>query len=386
MGKNVIILGAGFSYDADIPLLPGFMQVMFDLAMTKHYQGKPLSAQDCDVFAKAITVRHELNGYHARASFDDRNIEDVLSILSFRVLSGSGEAREQLKAFTRAITRTIEITCNVHHPGLPKEGDQWSINKEGPDIYRSFWKSLLKWHSDGNPFPTIISFNYDLVLERALLQVLISKEYPVHGPKHIRLKYHHPFTPNEIWNIHPCEYNREDLRRDQGHCAKKSKSAGATGLLEIDYLKLHGSLNFPSAQLDNPEDYNIAMAQENPYILPPIFNKLTSNTPNEMWKVALESISSAQNIIIAGYSLPQTDIYMQYFLKAAVGPNLNLNKIYVFNPALFRDGAEAMKQRYSNCFSAQLQRQIEFRPQGNGDGSTNHLINLLYGQPKYILY
>lgn len=95
--------------------------------------------------------------------------------------------------------------------------------------------------------------------------------------------------------------------------------------------------------------------------------------------------NSKKSIVVVGYSLPQTDIYMQYFLKAALGPNMNLNKIFVFDPVLFRDNvhSEAMKGRYEACFAPQLRRRIEFRPDtshvstNTEPGTADHFIQLL---------
>src|SRR4051812_27569722 len=117
MGKNVIILGAGFSCDAGVPLMARFVETMWHLATNGHYDGKTLTEEDRDVFARAVHVRNTLDGYHGRANFDDRNIEDVLSILSFNAVSGSEEAKAHLEAMNRAITRTIELTCAVKHSG-----------------------------------------------------------------------------------------------------------------------------------------------------------------------------------------------------------------------------------------------------------------------------
>jgi hypothetical protein len=88
------------------------------------------------------------------------------------------------------------------------------------------------------------------------------------------------------------------------------------------------------------------------------------NDGTQMWKVALSRLRSAKKIIIVGYSLPRTDIYMQYFFKTALGPNLDLRKIMVFNPVLFRGGTDGndMKKRYGECFAPQFQNRIDFQP------------------------
>lgn len=377
--------------------MPQFVETMWHLAMTRKCYGKKLSEADAKVFADAVEVRNELDGYHGRASFDDRNIEDILSILSFNVLSGSEKAKNQLAAMNKSIARTIELTCQVKHPGLP-QGDSWSITEDGPAVYRQFWQALFKWHYEGNEMPTIITFNYDLVLERALLQCLISKQVNMRDPNrsatHLRINYHYQHVPREMWQVDTCEYRGQGFQREAGIRTYKISSDSSDVLHEIEILKLHGSVNFPRQPLAKDFSYNIAAPLDDPFILPPIFNKLSSESFAGMWQTALQRMNEAHNIVIVGYSLPQTDIYMQYFLRAGVGPNLNLNDVFIFNPTLFRDDveAQAMRDRYSACFSEQLRRRIQYRPEVSGvkvgdlAGTMRHFNGVLGHQPGAILY
>ncbi len=78
MSNNVIILGAGFSYDAGIPLLGGFVERMWEFAARKTHNGQPLASADLEIFEDAIKVKSELDSYHGRAVFNDRNIEEAL--------------------------------------------------------------------------------------------------------------------------------------------------------------------------------------------------------------------------------------------------------------------------------------------------------------------
>ncbi len=98
----------------------------------------------------------------------------------------------------------------------------------------------------------------------------------------------------------------------------------------------------------------------------------------------MERLANARNIIIVGYSLPRTDIYMQYFLKAAVGPNIDINRIYVFNPALEQNasGKVEMAERYRGCFAPQLQKKLVFAPKGSADD----FVASLGDDPASILY
>ena len=83
MTDTVFILGAGFSYDAGIPLLIGFVDRMLDFAIKEKSSDQPLSPADIEIFKDAMKIRNELDGYHGRANFDDRNIEDLLSNTDF---------------------------------------------------------------------------------------------------------------------------------------------------------------------------------------------------------------------------------------------------------------------------------------------------------------
>ncbi len=77
--------------------------------------------------------------------------------------------------------------------------------------------------------------------------------------------------------------------------------------------------------------------------------------------------------------MPKTDIYMNYFFKAGLGPNVNLNKVYVFNPVLFEDSDEntMMRERYSECFAPQLKSRLIFEPKNgsnNPNGTFKHFV------------
>jgi len=361
MSDNILILGAGASYDADIPLMNGFMQTIWELAVRSKYKNKPIKAEDKALFSKAIEIRDELDRYHGRANFDDRNIEDILSILTFNLIEGKKKDKDKLDIMVKAISKMIDITCNVEHPGT------FDIAiSNGPDIYRKFWQALFSCFSTGKTFPTIITFNYDLVLERSLLQVLINKYYSNRNRppfNSITIKYYYDLIRDINFNIKYAQYHtNETFGTEPGTILEKTDNVNEKNLI-IEILKLHGSINFPTKKEEH-DNFNIASSIENPFILPPIYNKNYQQYGNKIWKSALERLREAKNIVIIGYSLPQTDIYIQYFFKAALGPNLNLNNIFVFDPILYNkdDSSLEMKKRYETCFSPQLKKRIIFDP------------------------
>jgi hypothetical protein len=88
---------------------------------------------------------------------------------------------------------------------------------------------------------------------------------------------------------------------------------------------------------------------------------------------------------------------MQYFLKAALGPNQDLNRIFVFDPCLFDPAREhegaALRERYACIFSKPIQDRIVYQPpierkfEGALDrGTTSHLVHLLRKTPGEILF
>ena len=182
-----------------------------------------------------------------------------------------------------------------------------------------------------------------------------------------------------------CSYNiqKQETSSEAGYVSNKTICTrhdgrkpliqyGQTGAIEIPYLKLHGSLNWCSRTTPKQDEQisreltparGPTCAVETPLILPPVFNKMNTGSLIPVWAKALEILRQAKHIIFVGYSLPRTDIYMQYFLKSAVGPNSNLQKIIVFDPALFGEAREEMRQRFQECFSPQFQEQITFTPE-----------------------
>ena len=281
----------------------------------------------------------------------------------------------------KAISRTIELTCRVKHDGENK------IQNLSYSQYRNFWSNLYRKHH--KKMPTIISLNYDLVFERGLFHLLIGLHLkyikpPIQG---VEIDYHYDPVGDFQYIIKNATYMTES-GEEIGTILEKGTTANP---LIIEILKLHGSLNFPRTKTKEP--ISLVHPVDTPFILPPIINKMSSaKSITKMWATALQRLRTAKNVIIVGYSLPRTDIYMQYFLKTALGPNLNLNRIYVYDPVLFGyeddPTTKEMMNRYAKCFSPQLQDRIVFKPGrisgGNRDGTFTHFVDDL-GRD-YILF
>ncbi|QJE97990.1 hypothetical protein [Luteolibacter luteus] len=392
MSENAIILGAGASYDAGIPLLGNFMDVMVRMANTKRAGKRDLSEEDSGLLSKAVGIREKLEGYHARVAVDQFNIEEVLSVLSFESISGDRRRKRDLDDFTRAIGRVVELTCGVTHSGKLNV-----IQESGPYDYRRFWLALLSLcHSRLVEIPTILSFNYDLVLERALFQVVVGHQHSEIvrklGVQGFYIDYCNDHCEPVAFRFKQAAfidngYASEFPRQVAGIVLEQftyDRDNRPEGFLRIPILKLHGSLNFPNGKADS--GWHPLAALSDPKIIPPIFNKTGSAFAAPIWKEALRSLRECRNLSVCGYSLPVTDTYMQYFLKAALGPNKSLNRVFVFDPCLSNgsDAGRALRNRYAQCFSAPLQQRIDFDP-GNQQGTFSGMVELLASEPDVLL-
>lgn len=395
LSNNVILLGAGFSFDAHIPLLGNFIQTIWEMVYRKkNLNGDALSFEDLEILDKALKIRLEMDGYHGRVSFNDRNIEDLLSMLYFTEAGKKG-FRPKLNNFNNAIARTIEITCNVENQSIAT--DQRNLrDRNFNSIYGIFWESLLRRYVKTKDFPTIISLNYDLVLERSLAKLFINTRFngrnrlPI---KSVCMDYCIDYIPKCCYHLDYCTYEN-GWEREQGTNMFPNPDESAFPCeLNVKYLKLHGSVNFPSKNSKNTfKPSLLCSTTQDPYIIPPVTNKSTSGQISSVWEAAMNELRDAKNIVIVGYSFPKTDVYLQSFLKASLGPNHDLNRITVFDPALNSDSetAKAMMRRFQDCFSAQFQENIRFNPiketAHQQTGTTQSFINCLSSNPSGIFF
>lgn len=390
MSDNVILLGAGASFSAGIPLLGNFMDRMVEMAITGKSPKGSLSDEHRKTLSEVLRIRDSLESYHARVALNQFNIEQILSVLSFEALCGNKAGKRDLAAFSKAISTTIELTCNVLHDGKFN-----SIQENGSPDYRRFWASLLSlFKSSPSAFPTIITFNYDLVLERSLFQLVIGhppRIGPETGIPGFRLNFCNDLVPNPIFQAKHVTFGSYTVSPKSGSSLSPYSSSDLpAGYVDIRLLKLHGSLNFPATRVSGA--WSPAVALESPKITPPVFNKTDKVFGTPTWKAALETLRTCKNLIICGYSLPTTDTYMHYFLKTALGPNRHLNRTYVFDPELFNGGKKGqdLRGRYDECFSEQFRERIEFQPRaapkGKADGTFQHLVALLQNAPREILF
>jgi len=168
----------------------------------------------------------------------------------------------------------------------------------------------------------IITFNYDLIVDRVLLERGWSKQ--------------------KIYFDRIARQESDGIRRN-------SKDAFPDPLL----LKLHGSINWRCSKTDfeniingstDPDEKITIWTDDkkcpapddghSPLIIPPIPNKPITATPifRHLWTKAFEYLHEAKKIVIVGYSCPQADVMARSIFTQF--RNMNVTDISIVDPAV----------------------------------------------------
>jgi hypothetical protein len=307
--KYVYILGAGFSAPLGIPMMSNFMEKAKD-----QFSNEPQKySHFANIFDK-INSLHEC-AYHYDC--DIGNIEEILSILLTQDNINNSNNAELFRTFIKDVIEyytpssdkidilrkknyidnrnrkaTIEVThfspyaqfvIHLFNFQFIRDFRQVPITINRPGSNKSLvhdnqfelLKAVSRKESKQNY--SVITLNYDLILETAL--------------NNINRRLNEKFT----------------------FCIDKEPDYARPCL-----AKIHGCISKPES------------------IIPPTWNKgeLTDYTQNA-WSLAGKLLQNAHHVRIIGYSLPETDSYIKYLLKAACistkGTYTNLKSIKVYD-------------------------------------------------------
>lgn len=331
--KNVFIVGAGFSAEAGAPLMDHF------LTQARELKDNPVSVlddHDRKIFERVLRYRVELNKALAKVHVDLDNIEQLFGFLEMD-LQLSPDADSKLRNdMTYLIVRTLESSIQQSLPQAndrivtqPRDGARWPYTFQGNQygFFAGFVSGL--WNpakrAEQKSLDTIITFNYDLLLDREMLQLGIIPNY-----------YCEPasFTP-------------------------PFPTAG----LQLNLLKMHGSANWVMCsecrdklyiwapqvaevfRITNQECPTCRSVSLIPFIVPPTWNKgIEAKFLRPVWSRALQELQTAGRIFIVGYSFPETDQFFKYLLGLALATNNDLSEVWVLNPG------SGIAQRFEQLF------------------------------------
>ena len=357
--NTVYILGAGFSYDADVPLQASILSKIqeMDIPSLKTLQFPHEEPDEQNVLQESL--EHQLRAI----TFVDKlfnnvsnpTLEDIFTLLDQCVhgrLYCYGYDWRELEKIRDSFYRTIVTLF------LSCDNDTENSLK---DFYRSVALGLISQRfssgQDSHTF-SVISLNWDCVLENAIYWCLE------------RLN-------TTRADVDYCCYTYA-LKGVQRH--KTSILQKAIGIFNIKVMKLHGSVNWficpncnrlyvglgASGELlyeytlgkKCPTCKNLFIKEGDeqkgpllePFIISPTFVKQFDNAHIQMiWHNAYMDLCRADKVVFIGYSLPEADYHLRTLLKRAIRPGTKIDVVLVKSDKALRSAKLAhIKHKYAS--------------------------------------
>ena len=186
---NVFILGAGFSADAGLPTIATFMRALREAG--EHYK-RSGDNQNANAIARVLEYRLRAAGAAYRCVIDPDNIEDLFSLIDTEDDSqGPGSQEDYIR---QAIAATIEFS-HKDYIQAPRRvrlalssapGVNQSVGEPGEDehfrilhLYDAYLAAMtgMLYEPEQDRRNTIITFNYDTLVEEALASLEKSYDY-----------------------------------------------------------------------------------------------------------------------------------------------------------------------------------------------------------------
>lgn len=317
--KNVFIVGAGFSADAGAPVIRTFFEQAMELWKNPN---SALEPEERDIFRQVFDYRQELETAESKVQVDLDNIEDLFGTVEMATQLGFNDAQTVKGKLVYVILRTLELTATRKTRGVEyiyRDGENQSSAVFGGDLYEFFVNVVARrWEkppTTGIARDTVISLNYDLLLEQAMDQTPLLPLYDL---------------SSEVIGEQP---------------------PGQSGKMRVRLLKLHGSANWAICPACRNRIYilrcseaSVVRTSDVPVcrgcgrqattrlIVPPTWNKEEYRTLlNNVWKSAANEIAAAQRLVMIGYSMPETDKFFQYLLALSLQNNRFLDQVVVVN-------------------------------------------------------
>lgn len=325
-GKTVVVVGAGATFSDGSnkpkkyrpPLDSGFFKICRDL---RYSELRPITAY----------LENHYSIDPTDPIFD--SLERIMAII-YADITNPTLSTGSLKAFRSLIqlfNRRIAETTNELNPTTQC------------NLYRLITRLIKSGVSPSHI--TIVTFNQDLQIEKVLDKIQQTKSYDKHG-----IIFRFP-------GCYRITNGTEKLSAAPAHLPTFPKSTETSG---IAILKLHGSLNWFSTHtssrvpknsiLSTKKDFfitprrNIPIKMEFqrekksvhtfPMIIPPINNKASviHKDLHPIWKIAEQRMRDADNILVFGYSCPQSDFESANLFRRAANAGTDPERFSVINP------------------------------------------------------
>lgn len=338
MAKNVFILGAGFSHPAGTPLIYNFIPLA-----RKLYENEDDELKDSgyfEYFDRVFSYKDELKKVNATFEEDFDDIEKLYSYSDFecRYIDSSNEKLKARKSLIFMIVKTLDMLTKQNKKpgsgilvGSPIALEYNRLRDPLPkhqDVYDVLALILSGRYHMKPRSSSVITFNYDVILDDACIKWGIKPHYCLPGDK-----------------------QKNDLH--------------------LKILKLHGSANWMTCSNPNCEDggrlidvklygkflheYKTKACprckeqQLMPLIVPPSWDKTQfKEILSNIWSEAGKEIREAKRVFIIGYSFPDADLYFRYLLYTTLSFNKNDPEIYIVD---IEDGYNKVASKLKDIFT-----------------------------------
>jgi hypothetical protein len=317
-----------------------------------------LSPDELSSFQLVFKARTLLQQVHSKSELNIDNIESLFGVFEMAALLGrlGTLTLEEVEHLREAINRVIATTIETRVKYPVGEGPEGRF-VQPPKPYADFVDLISDISQRERRSVSIITFNYDLALD-----------YSLH------------------FGSVPLDYC---MSQNDTTSAQIENSNSGT----VDLLKLHGSLNWSRCRQCNAlvawklEDYfhkfrwpylppgGSALLQvsrrldrhlskccgapliEKPLIVPPTWNKGTFHSElSAVWRTAASHLAEAENVVIIGYSLPDTDEFFRHFYAlGSVGDTIfNTFSVVDKDPNVFEKFKNILGPTARACFTSML--------------------------------
>jgi hypothetical protein len=327
----VFILGAGASRQCGGPLMSDFLDMAQDLLISG-----ALVPTEREAFEKVFKAISGLYAVHSKAKLDTYNIETVFTAFELAQIiqrlpgTARDEIPDRIEALKAVIARTLELSIKFPY-------SDYSINAPGP--YNELAELIHFIVVDRVPkySVSIITFNYDIAIDIALLRAQLQPDYKIPMPAPM----HSHFRPLALLKLHgSLNWAVEDSEQETikpvdldhylapGIRLFSPLIGGKRNVIQQNtYIPLSPHLQEYFAKNHSTR------VKKLPYIVPPSWNKADYHKGlTDVWAAAADQLSRAAYVIVIGYSLPETDSFFRQLYALGSAGEARLRNFLVFDP------------------------------------------------------
>ncbi|MCK4798729.1 MAG: hypothetical protein KAT05_15235 [Spirochaetes bacterium] len=288
--RKVYVFGAGASAGAGLPLMSDFLK-----------KAEELKDKQQDKF-------DDLLKYFSEPKFKSFNIEEFLGYLDMKINLNNLDSDKFIKIRLLEFIEKVIILSYYY-------GDENDILNYS-NLLNKFTEQLTK-------DDTIISFNYDVLIDDSLTKNGFLPEYGIDlehkpaGQNNMRIRL---FKLHGSLNWSICSKCKKPKWNNFDYLLKRSKSSTTDGSDKFSD-KLYESIELDILKKCGSNEKHKLIIEEDTFIIPPTWNKHDHPDFKGMWLKASEALKDADKIIFIGYSFPKTDIYFKFLLLTSLPKN-----------------------------------------------------------------